>query len=208
MQKEQLRKSKVQIAILTLGFLTIVLGIWTMLQVPTLILPSWYLVLIFLPITLLIAFGLGFLIKSLFKVHWHTLTITSIIMTITCLTFYISEFRPNYTINIPSNYVGEVMLLVTEEANNDFNINEFGIGYINQRTFENGFRPTVIKDKENITKQVRNYSNGAFASAGTHNISLKYVSFIVPGNKKETEDFSIDELINKKAIDTTRIGRK
>lgn len=88
------------------------------------------------------------------------------------------------------------------------NINEFGIGYINQKTFENGFHPTVIKGKKNITKQVKSYSNGTFVSVGTHNISLNYVSFIIPGNKKETEDFSIDELIDKKAIDTTRIWRK
>jgi len=204
----QMRKSKVQIAILTLGLLTTGLGVWTMLQIPTHILPSWYLVLIFLPITLLVAFGLGFLIKSLFKIRWHTLTITSIIMAVTCLSFYISEFRPSHTINIPNNYVGEVKLLVTDEANNDFNINEFGIGYINQNTFENGFRPTVIKDKENITKQIRSYSRGAFVSTETHNISLEFVTFIVPGNKTTIEYFSIEELIDKKAIDTTRILRK
>lgn len=201
-------KSKIQIAILTLGLLTIGLGIWTMLQIPTLILPSWYLVLIFLPITFLIAFGLGFLTKTLFKLRWHTLTITSIIMTITCLTFYISEFRPSHTIYIPDNYVGEVKLLVTKETNNDFNINEFGIGYINQKTFKNGFYPTVIKDKANITKQIKNYNRGAYASAGTLNISLDYVTFIIPSNKETIDIISFDELINKNAIDTTRLWRR
>ena len=201
-------KSKIQIAILTLGLLTIALGIWTMLQIQTVILPSWYLVLILLPITLSIAFGLGFLVKKLFKLRWHTLTITSLIMTIVCLTFYISEYRPSYTIYIPDNYAGEVTLLVTKETNNDFNINEFGIGYINQKTFKNGFHPTVIKNKEDITNQIKNYNRGAYSSAGTLNLSLDYVTFTIPSDKENPAEISFDELINKNAIDTTRLWTK
>jgi hypothetical protein len=201
-------KSKIQIAILTLGFFSLGLGIWAMLQIPTVILPSWYLVLIFLTITFSIALGLGFLTKILFKLHWHTLTITSIIMTITCLTFYISEFKPSYIIYIPDNYVGEVKLLVSKEKDNDFNINEFGIGYINQKTFKNGFRPTVIKDKENITKQIKNYSRGVYGSAGTLNIYLDYVTFIIPSDEESLDIISFDELINNNAIDTTRLHRR
>lgn len=201
-------KSKIQLAILTLGFLTIALGIWTMLQIPTVILPAWYLVLIYLPITFLIAFGLGFLTKKLFKLSWHTLTITSLIMTIACLTFYISEYRPSYTIYIPDNYVGEITLLVSKEADNDFNINKFGIGYINQKTFKNGFHPTVIKNNKDITKQIKNYNRGAYGSAGTLNISIDYVTFTIPSDEINTVAISIDELITNNAIDTTRIWRK
>jgi len=201
-------KSKIQIAILTLGLLTIALGIWTMLQIQTFILPSWHLVLILLPITLSIAFGLGFLAKKLFKLRWHTLTITSLIMTIVCLTFYISEYRPSYTIYIPDNYAGEVTLLVSKETNNDFNINKFGIGYINRKTFKNGFHTTVIKNKEDITNQIKNYNRGAYFSAGTLNLSLDYVTFTIPSYKENPAEISFDELININAIDTTRLWTK
>lgn len=201
-------KSKIQIAILTLGLLTIALGIWTMLQIPTVILPAWYLVLIFLPLTFLIAFGLGFLIKKLFKLSWHTLTITSLIMTIACMTFYISEYRPSYTIYLPYNYVGEITLLVSKEADNDFNINKFGIGYINKKTFKNGFHPTIIKNKEDITQQIKNYNRGAYASVGTNNISFDYLTFTIPSDEENPDAFSFDELIIKNLIDTTRLWRR
>lgn len=201
-------KSKIQIALLALGPLTITLGIWTMFQIKTVIIPAWYLVSILLPLTLLIAFGLGFLTKKIFRLSWHTLTITSLIYSIVCLIFYISEYKPSYIIYIPDNYNGKIILLVSKESNNDFNINKFGIGYINHKTFKNGFHLTIIKNKEDITKKIKKCNKRAYMSAGEVNISFDYMTFTITNEEENSGNISFEELITNNAIDTTRLWRR
>src|SRR4051812_35292282 len=126
---------QIQMAIIVLGLTSTILGIWTMLQIPTMILRPWFLVVIFLPIAFLSALTIGFLFKKVLNSGWHIMTFTSVIMTGICLIFYASQFKPSYKIIIPESYNGEVNLLVSNEQTNDFKVNKFGIGYINQRTY-------------------------------------------------------------------------
>ena len=179
-----------------------------MLQIPTMILPSWFLVLLFLPISFLISFALGFFIKLLSKSQWNVLTFTSLVLTFISLAFYISEYRPNYRIIIPSAYTGEVRLLLTNGRTNDFKINKYGIGYINETTFKNGFRPTIIKNDHNISDQIAGYEVSSYATTSLNRISFDYLSFKIPGDQNVIEIISFEDLVKIKAIDTTRLLRK
>ncbi|WP_316784413.1 hypothetical protein [Pedobacter frigiditerrae] len=132
-------KYKIQPIIIILGVLSLGFGSFKMLQTETMILPSWFLVLIYLPCTLLISLILGYLAKKMLNSKWWTITFTSIFVIIFCSIFYLSEYRPNKIITIPQSYVGEVRLFVSNEEENDFFINKYGIGYINKKTFDQGF---------------------------------------------------------------------
>lgn len=160
-------RSKLQIGIGVIGLLSIWIFIKTILQIPTIILSPWFLVEIYLTISLAISFIIGYFIKVFSKSSWHTLTFTALVMIIFCLIFYICQYKPKYRINIPDNYIGNVALLVSNEQENDFKVNDFGIGYINKKTFENGFRPTIIKHGLDITNQISGYSKSSYASTET-----------------------------------------
>jgi len=201
-------RSKLQIAIGTIGLLSIWIGIRTMLQIPTMIISPWFLVGLYLTIALLMSFVIGYLIKVISKSSWHSLTFAALAMTIICLTFYISQYEPSYKIKIPDNYIGDVKLLESNEQENDFNVNDFGIGYINRKTFESGFRPTIIKAGHDITKQILGYSTGSYATTAASNLSLEYVTFEIPGKKENVVPIDFDSLLILKAIDPTRLLKK
>ena len=110
-----MNKLKLQITIGTIGLISTAIGIWTMLQTPTMILTPWFLVGLYLPIAFIISLVVGFLTKALLKSSWHTLTFTALTMTVICLTFYGSQYKPSYKIIIPETYVGEVKLLLSNE---------------------------------------------------------------------------------------------
>ena len=204
-----MKKNKLQTLVIILGLIAIGLGVKSLLQIPTMILPTWFLVLLYLPFVLLISFTLGFITKKLTKSTWHTLTLSTILAAIISLTFYFSEYKPSYTVKIPDTFVGEVKLFVTNESTNDLNVNKLGVGYINQKTYKNGFQPTILKGDKDITKEIHGYSTGTFASSLLPNKQINYISFLIPG-KKESEDDenNFDELIKSNRIDTARILRE
>lgn len=201
-------KSKSQSIIILLGIVSLGSGIWQMLQTATMILPPWFLVLFYVIITFCVSFILGFLVKKILKSRWYTLTFTSIFIIIACCVFCISQYRASYEIIVPDNYVGEIKLFVSNEKKNDFAINKYGIGYIDIETFNKGFYPKIIKEKVDITKQVKEYSKGALATMPKDVYSYEYLSFSIMVKGESIKDKDIEELIRIKAIDTNRLYRK
>lgn len=201
-------KFKIQPIIIALGIFSLCVGIWQMLQTKTMILPSWCLLLLTLPCTLLVSFGLGIVVKKILNSKWQALTFASIFVIIFCSIFYIIEYRPVYTVVIPEGYVGEVKLLVSDEKENDFFINNYGIGYIDRKTFDEGFYPKIVKGDSDITIQVKEYSKGALATTPDDIYSYEYLSFSVLDKGDSLEDKDIEELIKIKAIDTTRLYKR
>ena len=198
----------IQIIFISLGIFSLGVGIWQMLQTKTMILPPWFLVTISLPGTLLVSFVLGFIAKKLLNSKWQTLTFTSIFVIIFCSIFYISEYKPVYIVGIPKDYVGEIKLFLSNEEENDFSINSYGIGYIDKRTFDEGFYPKIIQGDNDITKHIKEYNRSALATTPGDTYSFEYLSFSIPVNEKSAEDKDIRELIKIKAIDTTRLYRR
>ena len=203
-----MNKLKSQIIIGTIGLISTAIGIWTMLQTPTMILTPWFLVGLYLPIAFIISLVVGFFIKALLKSSWHTLTFTALTMTVIGLTFYGSQYKPSYKIIIPETYVGEVKLLLSNETENDFKVNNFGIGYICKKAYENGFRPTIIQRGQDISNQITGYSTGSYATTSSSNLSLDYLSFEIPGKAESTFVIDFDSLLKLNAIDTKRLRQK
>lgn len=200
-------KSKLQPIIIGLGILSLVVGIRQMLQTRTMILPSWFLVLLFTPSMMCVSVMLGYLAKKITKSKWHTLTHAAVFVIVFSSIFYISEYRPNKSIIVPESYVGQVRLFVSNENENDFVINKYGIGYIDRKTFIKGFYPKIIKGSD-ITKQIKEYSKGALATTKEDLHTYEYLTFFVPINGQSIEDKNIEELIKIKAIDTARLYKK
>jgi len=87
-------------------------------------------------------------------------------------------------------------------------VNDFGIGYINQKTFKSGFRPKIIQSGNNISSLITGYGTGAYSTTSNSNLSVDYLNFEIPGKKENTTLIDIDSLLNLKAIDTTRLRRR
>jgi hypothetical protein len=151
---------------------------------------------------------MGFLIKTLLKSAWHTLTFTALGITAICFSFYINGYTPIFKIIVPDNFVGEVRLLVTKDKGNAFNLNNFGIGYINQKTFKNGFRPIVIKAGKDISEKIHAYETVAYTTLSPSKWVLEYVSFKIPGKKDSLNMLSFEDLIKLNAIDTSRLIKR
>jgi hypothetical protein len=136
-------KSKGQIIIISIGLIAIGLAIKTMLNMRTVIMTPLSLVVSYTPLLLLVSFGLGLIIKKVTKGTASKLTYTSIIATIFSIVYIYSEYMPTRDIVVPANYSGNVKLFLSTEDKDDFNINNYGIGYISKHTYQNGFRPSV-----------------------------------------------------------------
>src|SRR6187455_3312085 len=117
-------KGKGQRLIQITGVAGLALGILTMLRIPTIILPPWFLVLLCLPILLAITFTLGLATKSLVKSQWSTLTFASLFTGLACIAFYFSEYKPTHKIKIivADNFSGKVRLLLANDNKDDFTL--------------------------------------------------------------------------------------
>ena len=199
-------KSKLQVFIFIIGLVALGLGIKTMLQTPTLILTSQFLVLLYTPILLVLSLGLGFGIKKGLNSNWHTLTFSSIIIIVVCGTFFLTQHRSNELIEIPPNYKGQVYLILSNEQHHDFEISEQGIGYITEQSMKDGFMPTVYQDGTEISDQIKGYAYGS----GTFNFneqtgSLDYVKFEIHGGPEAWNAPRVNDLIKSGAIDLARV---
>jgi hypothetical protein len=185
------------------------LGIKTMLQAPTLILAPQFLVLLCTPILIVVSLAVGFGLKLGLKSSWHTLTFTATLETLVCGIFYFSLHRSNEQIEIPVGYKGQVYLMLSDEQENDFQINENGIGYLKEQSMNKGFVPVVIQRELDITNQISGYGHGS----GTFNndgesVSVDFVSFEVPDEPERWKSSSISDLMKRGAIDISRIQVK
>lgn len=200
---------KIQRIIQLLGFLALPLGIWTMLRVPTLILPPWFLVVIFLPMLLGVSFLLAIVTKHLIKNDWSKRTYTAIYAALFCIAFYISEYVPTRTITVADSFSGEVKLLLSKDKTDQFELNEYGIGYISEATYRKGFAPKVVKAGKDITPDnIRTLRSGTVAYTTLNGKTIgpyKYLGFIVPGQPTDSLANDLSALIERHAIDTTRL---
>lgn len=200
-------KRIIQIVIIVLGIVASVYGISKKLsETVTMILPPWLIVGTISLIVGVAAVGIGFVIKRLLNADWHSLTFASIIIIIIVAIYAIAAYKPTMRIVVLSNYSGEVKLIVAKNSieKREIQIDSFGIGYITRKDFDEGFYPRIVKGSVDITKAVKEYSKGSFATSATMRYSLDYLSFVIPG-PSILSGSDIDELIRVGAIDTMRL---
>lgn len=204
-----MKSSKIQVLVIVLALVAYGFAAKAMLNLPTVILPSLYLVLLFTPFLFGISMLLGALLKWVLNPQWHLLTLSSIFILIISSIFYISQYRPTYEILLPADFTGDVNLIVSNEQDNDFKISTDGIGYINYDTYKNGFIPKVIKGDKDITSQVKGFSRSSWAyTSQNQSLSMDYLNFEVQGRNGELSAADFEELIKQNAIDTTRLKKK
>lgn len=203
------RKLKlIDYCLILLGLTSLILGIKTMLEVQTLILPTWTLALIYGGVLLAISFGLGILASWLTKSRLHMLTVTSMIISIVCISFYINQFKPSYDIYVPDNFQGEVKLFRSTLKRNRLTLSEYGVGYITDKEYQNGFKPTVYKNGKDITNECKNIVQGSLGFAGVDGISVgpfSYIGFTIGDNKAGTVWNPLPDAIERDMLDTSLI---
>lgn len=95
------------------------------------------------------------------------------------LSFLWNGCANDLTINIPPNYCGHVYIVGDSNTvnSNIVNIDQYGIGYINQELFENEIKFDVIKSNKNITEACNLFSTGLIS---IRNRDIYYGHFILP----------------------------
>jgi hypothetical protein len=99
--------------------------------------------------------------------------------------------------------------LLSKDSKDKLELNEYGIGYVSESTYRKGFKPKVEKAGKDITDDViRSLAFGSLAH-GTMGGKVigpyKYLSFRVPGLSTDSLTNDLVELIERNAIDTTRL---
>jgi hypothetical protein len=184
-------KFKFQSIIIIFGILSIIYGFLKILEVQTLILTPIYFAIFGSILVTLVSLILGYVLKYLFVLKWHSITISSLLLILAALTYSICDYTPQHDIIIPDNYYGEVKLFVTNRQENDFIINNSGIGYINKKTYDEGFSPRIMKGGIDITKQVLGYSKGSLATGPKDIYTFQFLSFDIPNKIKYSLDHTV-----------------
>ncbi|MXV15623.1 hypothetical protein [Hufsiella ginkgonis] len=199
-------KSRIQIIVGILALLVLIYGCYTILEAPTMILPSWYILIVLAVVVLSASLGVGALVKAVFKLKWSVVTLSLSVAAIFCLVYLGATSKPTCTVVVKPGYSGEVRLFVSKspEGTDKIILNDYGVGYIDQEKFEKGFTPVILKENDDITGEVKEYRKNTFTST-SFNGSLNYLSFDIPGGSGVPAK-TMDELIELNAVDTNKIG--
>jgi len=198
-------KMKIQIGIVALAFFVLIYGAVQILEMPTMILPSWFILILLVGVVFSVATGIAFLIKTLLKSDWNLFTFTVIIMAVFCIGYLALTYKPSCKIVVDANYTGEAKLFVSKHGMNNEDkviLNRYGVGYISKEKFDKGFYPIVIQGGKDITKKIQEYRKNTFTSTSLNQKSFDYLSFDIPG-KSDIPMKSVDDLIKLDAVDTT-----
>lgn len=126
--------------------------------------------------------------------------------------FHYKLYSPTLTIVVPTNYSGEVDLVLANVTENILTLDKNGIGYINQWTFDKTYtRPIVVdQDGNNLDSSLIGFNPTSFWSVGKSccidNQEIYTKGFKIESNIKETvfKHRSLTDLINRKITKTTK----
>ena len=204
-------RSIIQYIIIAAGIVALSYGIFLMSETTTMILPSWFVIVFVALITIGASFGIGVLVKYLLRSKWFTVTFASVIMIFLVGIYAIMEYKPTLKIIIGDVQVNEIKLFVSSKTVEDPEIivSKYGVGYIDKKSFDNGFYPRIIKNDVDITGEIKVYRKGTFLPPMSQ-YSFSYMQFDLPGqpSRQDQPDASVVSLFKTGAIDTTRLPKK
>lgn len=194
------------------AILALILAIKTLLQTPTLILSSWFLVLFYTPILIGASLGIGCLLRLIGKNKYSLLRMSAFVLLVLAGSFVAFNYTPTYTVEVPEDYAGDVTLLVSNRAENELKVNQYGIGYITKKTYQQGFKPRVVRAGEDITDQTGTYSTGSFFSLSDTN-SYEFVEFVVKGvvlpkYSRSKFEHSLESMTEAGVIDEYKLSKE
>jgi len=202
-------KKAIQVVIIASGVAASIYGVSKMsAETAAMILPVWTIVSGISLVLCAASIGIGFLAKHLLSSEWHQLTFAAIFIIIVVGIYATVEYKPTLNIFV-SDYTGEVKLFVSKDnvEVRDITVSNYGIGYITRRDFEKGFYPKVLRGRNDISKEIKEYSKGSVLNNLSDIYSFNFLSFVIPGRSDHSVS-NIDELIKVGAIDTTQLARK
>ena len=161
-------------------------------------------------IIVLVCLILTAILRRIFKKQTF-LTILFLTTTIGFSYFHYKLYSPTLTIVVPTNYSGEVYLVLANVTDNILILDTNGIGYIDQWTFDKTYtRPIVIdQDGNNLDSLLVGFNPTSFWSVGKSccidNQEVHTKGFKIIRNGKEVFKFrSLTDLINRKITKTTK----
>jgi hypothetical protein len=170
---------------------------------------------LFLGVIIIVGIIIGSLIltgilKLVFK-RSSFLTILFITATISFIAFHYQLYSPTLTIKVPNGYKGEINLVLSNIKDNILTVDNNGIGYLNEWTFNKTYlRPTVVQlDGKNLDKNLVGFNPSTFWAKGElisseSNIQIKTLSFeIVPdvrSGEKQHQSTDLLKLIDKSKL--------
>lgn len=152
------------------------------------------------------------ILNRMFKTQ-SFLTIMFLTNTIGFTYFHYKLYSPTLTIVVPTNYSGEVDLVLANVTENILTLDSNGIGYIDQWTFHKTYtRPIVIdQDGNNLDSLLVGFNPTSFWGKGKSccidNQEFYTKSFKIKRNEKEDvfKFRSLVDLIDRKITKTTKL---
>jgi len=105
-------------------------------------------------------------LSSLVRLFYRKISFAAIFFTITAISlafFHYRLYSPTLKIIVPENYSGEVILVISNVAENVLTVDNNGIGYIDQQTFGRTYTRPVVVDR--LGKQMDDLCIGFNASS-------------------------------------------
>ena len=148
-------------------------------------------------------------ILKLFLKKTSFFTLYSISTALCFIVFHYTLYSPKLTITVPRDYVGEVVLVLSNVESNILTVDSNGIGYVNEATFDNTYiEPTVIDvDGKELNTNCVGFNPSTFWAIGESSdgkTKIKTLSFeIVPNNKIGQKQYYSADLF--KSVDKTKL---
>ena len=147
------------------------------------ILPGYYFGLVLLVAVIISCFILASVLKIFIKsVPYQIVFLYTSLVGLILLHYFV--YSPQLQNQVPKNFQGEVILILSDTSHNDLDINNDGIGYITRWTFNKIYLKPVVTDKNgvNISNRCIPFNNSSFWSIGRGSDpsgrgSMRYLSF-------------------------------
>jgi len=202
------------------GILTIILLIISGIQIVEfpggMFFPGYYFGIIFIIGILIACWIVAFTLNLIFKKY----SISSYLLfffSLSLIYFNVHFYSPTLKIIVPNNYTGEINLVLANIDENRLNIDENGIGYINEKTFNKTYTKPVVTDRSgnDLSKQLKGFNNLIFWTNPEHCCiqlnAIKSLNFeILPKDKSENpfKFFELTKHIDRKITKLFPLKRK
>jgi len=162
-------------------------------------------------IIVLVCLILTAILKRVFKTQ-SFLPILFLTTTVGFTYFHYQLYSPTLTIVVPTNYSGEVDLVLANITDNILTLDTNGIGYIDQWTFDKTYtKPIVIdQDGKNLDSLLIGFNPTSFWSVGksccigNQEVHTKGFKIKRKGKEDVFKFRSLTDLINRKITKTTK----
>ncbi|WP_282019217.1 hypothetical protein [Salegentibacter mishustinae] len=156
----------------------------------------------------------GLLLTWLTKLVSNRFNFWTVYFSLTAIAFVVFHYQiysPTLKIVVPENYTGQVSLIKSNVKDNILTLDNNGIGYLNEWTFNRLYsKPIVIDEKgKDLTEQLVGFNPSAFFGLGTtstseNQIEIRTKSFeIVPIDKTGEKQYyhtNISKLVDKEKL--------